>query len=225
MMEKSLQRLDEFLLTLRIQNHDYKHHIHHIENQIQTAEDLSSLRSQVHTYIQQIDTDRSFFSILQGLEQPLFRSVLFGAYQRCQKEHIDFQLNCSSLLPVFPLKDYQLVEVLENLISNAVEQNCVLPEKQRFLTITLFSDGFTNECAITNPLEVDYSLMKNIDLPGRTSKGGSHQGLGLTSTKQILNLYALPLYQKYDADNNTITFSFTYQHARKESEHASNCVN
>ncbi len=212
--EQHIEKLDHFVHLLRRYNHDYKHHIHHIMTQIESASDLQSLRSDLHGYVEQMDEDRNVTSRLQVIEQPLFRSVLYGAYLRCQAENILFTLTSTELLPAFPLKDYQLVEVLENLLSNAIEHNLKLEPEKRWLNISLsvqqLESRTEHSCIISNSV---LSTMSLNDLQGTSKKpssSGITHGIGLSSAKEILGSYQLPLYVQLDQDSSSISFSFSY---------------
>lgn len=217
--EKHAESLDQFMHLLRKNNHDYKHHIHHITNQIETAADLQTLRADIRDYVQQLDADRSVASQLQSIEQPLFRSVLYGAYLRCQTENIPVSLTTTDLLPAFPLKDYQLVEVLENLLSNAIEHNLKLEPENRSLTISLSvcCNGLLQEntCTITNSVMPTFTLEDLKSTSKHTSNSADIHGVGLASVKEILADYHIPLYVQLNAEQHLISFSFSYSDSER----------
>ncbi len=217
--EKHVESLDQFMHLLRKNNHDYKHHIHHITNQIETAADLQTLRADIRDYVQQLDADRSVASQLQSIEQPLFRSVLYGAYLRCQTENIPVSLTTTDLLPTFPLKDYQLVEVLENLLSNAIEHNLKLEPENRSLTISLSvcrSDLLQeNTCTITNSVLPTFTLEDLKSTSKHTSNSATLHGIGLASVKEILADYHIPLYVQLNAEQHLVSFSFSYSDSER----------
>ena len=217
--EKHAESLDQFMHLLRKNNHDYKHHIHHITNQIETAADLQTLRTDIRDYVQQLDADRSVASQLQSIEQPLFRSVLYGAYLRCQTENIPVSLTTTDLLPTFPLKDYQLVEVLENLLSNAIEHNLKLEPENRSLTISLSvcCSGLLQEntCTITNSVMPTFTLEDLKSTSKHTSNSAAIHGIGLASVKEILADYHIPLYVQLNAEQHLVSFSFSYSDSER----------
>ena len=212
--EQHVEKLDHFVHSLRRYNHDYKHHIHHIISQVESASDLQALRSDLRSYVDQIEEDRYVTSSLQAIEQPLFRSVLYGAYLRCQTENIPFTLTTTELLPSFPLKDYQLVEVLENLLSNAIEHNIKLEPEKRWLNISLsvqqHESHSEHSVTISNAILQSLSLKDLQFTSKKSSSSDALHGIGLSSVKETLGSHQIPLYVQLDSDSPCISFSFSY---------------
>lgn len=209
-LEEQIQNSESFVVTMKTQLHDYKHHIQYLLDQIQSTPDLTTLREETSEYLVDLDHDRSFYDCLIAIDQPVFRASLFGCFARCKKQNIPFQLITGDLLPHFPLKDYQLVEVLENLISNAIEHNLSLPEEKRYLLIRLSADGRTHRFSIENPAD-------NIDLPlselyknGTTSKDG-HPGLGLGSIQKTLADHDIHFAGSRNHDTGSVSFELIYE--------------
>ncbi len=109
--EKHVESLDQFMHLLRRYNHDYKHHIHHITNQIETAEDLQTLRADIRNYVKQLDSDRSIAAQLQSIEhnlklEPENRSLTISL-SVCRSDLLQ-ENTCTitnSVLPTFTLED------------------------------------------------------------------------------------------------------------------------
>ena len=209
-LEKQIMESESFVQSMRTQLHDYKHHIQYLLDQIQSAPDLSSLQTETAEYLIDLDHDRSLYDQLIAIHEPVFRATLFGCFARCKKLNISFELIMSDLLPTFPLKDYQLVEVIENLITNAIEHNLTLSVENRFILITMTTDNDLQYFSIENPAE-------NLELPlsalyrvGTTTKNG-HAGLGLDSINQILSANNISFSGSHDLDMKSIRFELTYE--------------
>ena len=104
-----------------------------------------------------------------------------------------------------------MVEVVENLISNAIEHNMSLPEEKRYLLITLSADHSNHRFSIENPAD-------NINLPlsdlyknGVSSKGSNHQGLGLSSIQKTLSEHKILFSGSRDYDTGSIRFEILYE--------------
>lgn len=111
MLAAHINDIEASIHSLRIQNHDYKHHIRNLRNQINTATTLDELRPEVNTYIDQMEEDRLWLTSILNINQPVLRSVVYGCYSKCLQENISFNFSSSDQLPNFPLKEYQLVEL------------------------------------------------------------------------------------------------------------------
>ena len=210
-LEEQMRSSEAFVVSMRMQLHDYKHHIQYLSDQIQSTPDLATLRAETSEYLDDLEHERSFYDQLIAIRQPVFRAALYGCFARCRKLGIPFQLITGDLLPQFPLKDYQLVEVLENLIANAIEHNLSIPEEKRYILITLSAAPSEQRFSIENPVD-------DIDLPltelyktGVSSKGDSHQGLGLTSIRKTLASHSVDFSGSRNFDTGSIRFELLYE--------------
>lgn len=207
-----LSNIEACVLSLRIQNHDNKHHLRNLRNQINTAQTLNELQNEVNFYMDQLENDRSILSAILNITQPVLRSVIYGCYVKCLQENIAFDFHSSDQLPNFPLKDYQIVELLENLTINAIEQNLLLPESKRYISLRFFVEDKHNEITITNPV-TDASLpLSDMLITGTTTKNSvHHQGLGLTSIQKICSSNHIDFFGQ--REDESVSFSIAYEEA------------
>lgn len=208
--KQSMQNSQNLISTMRMQLHDYKYHLHHLQNLISSAVDLSDLQKESNSYIEQLDSDRSLYEMLLSIKNMTVRAFLFGCYNECRIKDIPIYIETTNVLPAFPLKDYQFVEVADNLFTNALEHNLTLEPDRRYIRITLSSENGVQLFSIENPAD-------NIDLPleelylmNVSTKSGSHEGLGLSSIQNILSANHIHFSGSRSYDCSSIVFSFTY---------------
>ena len=209
--ENSLQTIRSYLEKIRIENHDYKHHIHYLQDRIRTSNDRQ-LQEEVDSYVAELDKSTELQDMILSVDSILFRSVIYGCYLRCQENRIPFSFSTTNLLPAFPVKDYQLVSALENLISNAIENNMTIPDdSKRFLQIDLKADSAENIISITNPVANYTGNIDDYFLAGYSSKDPTvHKGLGLTSVLQTMSDNDIAFSAKYSENDSTISFTIRY---------------
>ena len=208
--EQNLRNSQALMDTIRVQVHDFKHHIHHLHNLIDSTTDLASLKTQSQEYISLLEQDRSLYDLVLSIENPGIRAFLFGCCDSCRKNHIQLDIQATPVLPSFPLKEYQLIEILENLMTNAIEHNLLLNENSRFIHIQLQHENGENAFSIENPIGNISLPVEEMFIMNQTSKGGPHQGLGLSSISNILNNTPVRLSAYRDQSNQTIVFSLLY---------------
>ena len=193
-----------------MQVHDFKHHIHHLENLIRSAPDLASLKEESQEYITLLEQDRSLYDLILSIENPGIRAFLFGCYDRCRKNQIELDIQATPLLPYFSLKEYQLISIAENLMANAIEHNLLLNETSRFIHIQLQYENGDHIFSIENPIGNISLPVEEMFIMNQTSKGGLHQGLGLSSISSLLDNTPINLSAYRDQANQTIVFSLIY---------------
>ena len=198
--------------AIRKENHDYKHQIRHLYERIATASDLPDLRKTLIPYIDSLNASTAVPDAILSVDNTMIKAVLYGGYLRCQEEGISFSFDSTDLLPAFPIEDYLLVQILENLLSNAIEHNMSIPEeKKRFVHMRLFADHTDNLIAIENAAgDMDIPL-QDMFRSGFSTKDHSHQGLGLTNTQEILSEHHIAFYGKKNSEKSSVTFTLLYK--------------
>lgn len=189
--QKYIREMNEHLEESRRSMHDFNKHIRYLRNAIMVGSENQELIHNVNTYCEELLDIYEKEEILLQLDDPVLRAILYGRRAQASAGHIDFILNASPVLPVFPLKSYQIVEVFDNLINNAFECVAELPEDRRWIRITLSSalqeNGRTQHMlCIENPCPpLDLSLIASDKK--YTSKGGTHQGVGLKHVAHVVS--------------------------------------
>ena len=198
--QKYIREMNEHLEESRRSMHDFNKHIRYLRNEVAVGSDNPELVRRVDAYCAGLIDIYGKEEILLQLDNPVLRAILYGRRTQATTNHIDFILNATPVLPDFPLKNYQIVEIFDNLLDNAFECVVELPETERWIRVTLSAtpheNGETHHMlCIENPCRtLNFSAIASDEK--YTSKGGRHQGIGLkhvahmvadTGGKLILN--------------------------------------
>ena len=145
------------------------------------------------------------------LEDPTFRALLYRREMQARTLGITFILNASTILPMFPLRDYQLVTIFDNLLDNAFECVETLPNekwiKVSLQTIPLEHGGLRHILCVQNPFEdIDFSAITCQKY--YTTKGGNHHGVGLQNVGQLVKISGGRLLLNHD--NQIFTVKIVY---------------
>ena len=208
---QSMKSSQDLLAAMRVQLHDYKHHLNHIRDMITTADDLSVLKYETGSYIDQLYKDRSTYEVLLALDNTVIRAFLFGCLRRCEAYGIPLFLDTSAMLPEFPLKDYQFIEVADNLFCNALEHNLTLDGERRYIRMTLSSEEDVQLFSVENPADNISLPLESLYIANMTTKTGSHQGLGLPSIRRTLADNNIRFSGTRDYERGCVIFSVIYQ--------------
>ncbi|MBO6159019.1 MAG: GHKL domain-containing protein [Firmicutes bacterium] len=210
--KENLQSIEKYLQEIKIENHNYKHHIHHLQSMVQTATNLDDLKLTIDSYVTELDESSELLEMILAISNIQYKALLYGAYMQCTQREISFSFTATQILPSFPIDDYQLVVAIENLISNAVEANEVLPDSaDRFINISLYADANKNEISISNPLPSFSGDINDFLISGNSSKTSSdHSGLGLPSILLTMSSHKVYFFGKYDDKRQTICYTIQY---------------
>ena len=188
--QKYIDELNELLNDSKKNMHDFNKHIRYLHNLVQTRSENQELNEEVDNYCKELIESYNEESILLQLDNSIFRALLYGRISQAKKGNIDFQLDASPVLPVFPVKNYQLVEIFDNLMDNAFECVAELSENSRWVRVTLTTtpqkDGsYLHMFCIENPC-TSVNLSEITGGRTYTSKKGKHQGVGLRCVSQTV---------------------------------------
>lgn len=186
--EKYINEMNTHLEQSRRSIHDFNKHIRYLRNTVALNVEDSRIVQDVDEYC---DTMLSVYEkeeVLLQLDNPVLRAILYGRQSQALEQHIEYILDATPVLPVFPLKNYQIVEVLDNLINNAFECVTELPEDARWLRIKLSltphtDNGSEHMLCIENPAPtVDMDAIIN-----DKSYSGTHHGIGLQHVSKLVS--------------------------------------
>lgn len=211
--QRNIATTEKIIDSYRTQVHNSKAHLDHLSGIVNSASTLETAKEEVNNYLGHLNRSKETSSLIYAVEDPLLRAVLYSAYANCVEKEIGFCLEMSPLLPSFPLKDFELVEVVDNLMKNAIDST-VDNKDNRSITIRLIADAYTNYLAVLNYYSGDTPDTSLIIQKGFSTKGGSHLGLGLSSITEILKPYHMTLNCEVDVAAQQICFSFDYLQAQ-----------
>lgn len=202
---------ESILESCNTEIHNYHSHITHLMNIIETNTDIQLIKAECSGYLQDLQADRMLPESIMAIKQPLFRSTLYGWYTKCLEAGIPFTFSATAMLPVFPLKEYVLVEIMDILFMNALEYEISIPKEARQIDIELKADAVSNEVKISNHI-TDIAAISAVLYAnqGPTTKAG-HKGIGLKYARKTCEENQMTLTSTIDTENSTLSFSIVYQ--------------
>ena len=211
LFRKNLMTTESILESCNTEIHNYHSHITHLMNIIETNTDIQLIKAECSGYLQDLQADRMLPESIMAIKQPLFRSTLYGWYTKCQEAGIPFTFSATAMLPVFPLKEYVLVEIMDILFMNALEYEISIPKEARQIDIELKADAVSNEVKISNHI-TDIAAISAVLYAnqGSTTKAG-HKGIGLKYARKTCEENQMTLISTIDTENSTLSFSIVYQ--------------
>lgn len=211
--QKHINDLDKLLDSSRKSIHDFNKHIKYIHNFVMTNSNDNNLKTEIDDYCKNLVNIYDDEEILLQLDSPIFRALLYGRRTQAVKNQIEFVLDATPVLPKFPMENFKLVEVFDNLMDNAFE--CVIGLKNitdKWIKVSLSfeqKDTFAyHKLTIYNPYE-EVDISRIINSKTYTSKGSSHMGIGLKKVAQLVDDTGGTLL--ISTDNNIFSVSIIYE--------------
>lgn len=206
----SFQNLIE---SIRLKQHEFDNHINAIYNQHYMYKTYDELVNAQKDYCMAVTTENRFNKLLTS-GNSIIIGFLYGKFVEIDKLGIkvSYKVSVNKLDVGVPV--YKLVEVIGNLINNAVEALELEEERKGlFVSIIEVNDEFEievrNESKLINFNEVSEFFSKGY------SRKGEKRGLGLYNVKNICNEYKLNLFCQNKTIDEENWFCFNIDNKKK----------
>ena len=197
---------DNLIDNIRSKQHEFDNHINTIYSQHYIFRTYKELVEAQKNYCQVVTTENRFNKLLKS-GNPVIIGFLYGKFVEIDKMGIDISYHISIEEFQVGIPVYKLVEILGNLIGNAVE---ALLDAERYNKLYIFIEEKDKKFSIEVRNESDYINFTDMNLffTKGYSKKGKNRGLGLFHVKSICSEYNLNLLclNKKIEDINWISF-------------------
>lgn len=192
---------------IRVRQHEFDNHISAIYSLHYVCDSYEELVRAQNEYSQAVIKENRYNKLLKA-GNPLLIGFLYGKLVEIEKLgiRISYQISVGDLKVDIPT--YKLVEILGNLLKNAVEaiQRSEIDSEIYISVIEI--DGIL-EIEVRNRSEfIQYSVIEAFFKKGY-SKKGRNRGLGLFNVKTICNEYLLQIFCENKIIDNKNWLSFT----------------
>lgn len=214
--EIELQRIyggmyEDLLGEIRRKQHDYKNQLGAIRSIHMVAESSFELKQMQSEYIEKLEENSKYDSILTGCNNPILAGYLYYRCLLCEKANIlvDISLSVNQVECNIPL--HQIVEIIGILIDNACENVLSETVENRKISINILEREENIKMIISNPARyMSFLDIDNMFKEGFSTKG-KDRGLGLTRCLELLKKYNSEINVKNAVieDDNWIEFTVT----------------
>lgn len=200
---------EELIGIVRMRQHEFDNHLNSIISLQYTTDTYEELKNAQMLYIREIQSDHRYNKLLKE-GNPFFIGFLYGKFQSLSKEGIDIDYKVRvGALDGYRLPVYKLIEIANDLITNAAEALAQTEEKRLSVTALEDEGGFVLEVKNRGEvLEPEY-ISKCFE-KGFSSKGDG-RGYGLCNVRDICDRYHLELafYNQDLKGKNWVCFQIT----------------
>lgn len=206
----SFQNLIE---SIRLRQHEFDNHINAIYNQHYMYKTYDELVNAQKDYCLAVTTENRFNKLLTS-GNSIIIGFLYGKFIEIDRLglKVSYKVSVDELDVGVPI--YKLIEVMGNLINNAVEA-LKQQEKRRGLFVSIIEINDEFEIEIRNESElISYSEINNFFSKGYSRKG-ENRGLGLYNVKNICNEYKLNLFCQNKTIDGENWLCFTINNKKK----------
>lgn len=181
--KKYLPIIDGLMKELRSKQHEFDNHIQALNMITITNTDYESVVNSMKKYMKELDVNSELKKLIK-LDNKILAGFLYDKTIKAEDNKIDFQIEIKDYEFKTNLKDYELIEVIGNLIDNAFETGV---ENNRVI-LSIYSEKNMSAIEIRNlhPY-IDSNSLSKFFIPGYSTKSNKGHGNGLPNVKKIIN--------------------------------------
>ncbi len=186
--------------NIRLRQHEFDNHIATIYSQHYIYKSHEELIEAQKNYCQMV-TKENCFNKLLSTGNPIIIGFLYGKFIEIDKMGIDIVYNISIDEMEIGIPIYKIIEILGNLISNAVEAIQDI-EGSNKLYVSIVEEKNKMEIEVRNESPfISHDKINFFFIKGYSSKG-ENRGLGLYNVKNICEEYSMKIYcENLEIDN------------------------
>jgi signal transduction histidine kinase len=176
--------ISNLIEDVKRKQHDFKNHLNTIYG-IAQSEDQGISKDSIKEYIKSLNNDLKEIDGLIQLDNRVLAGILYSKLCYADDHGIDFKMEINNQLMNISLQNYQLAEILNNLIDNAFDAIKELKEKTVIVETGFRKDQNFIEVR-NNGIPIKYNDIPKIFDKGFSTKGFGGRGYGLYNIKKIV---------------------------------------
>lgn len=181
----------ELIRTIRAKQHDFQNHISALYGLHYTCSSYEELVEKQREYCENVKEDHYFNKLLtEG--NSIIIGFLYGKFSHARELNIDVEYSVNLEGMNLQIPDFQLIEIMGNLLDNAIEALSQMPENRRKLSFQLVCQN-QNILRVRNICEyIPYDRLEKLFEMDESTKGAG-RGVGLYRTKELCDANKLDI--------------------------------
>lgn len=177
--------VEEMISEIKRKQHEFKNHLNTIYGICYTT-DEKFIKENITKYVKSIDSSIITVDELINIDNKIVAAVIYSKICEAKSKNIKFLHSIKSKLDNTKLKEYELVELLSNLLNNAFEYIEVNNINEKVVYVKVGLEKNVNFIEVANY----YIPTDSIDIGSIFKKGfstkGKDRGYGLYNVKKIV---------------------------------------
>lgn len=189
--------LEDMVDEVRQRQHEFKNHLSVLYGLTQ-IENPKEAKLEMKQYIETIIERAKTPDQLLQIKNNILSAIIYSKKSLAEEKNISFDVEFQGEIPEYPLEKYELVELLGNLLNNAIEAT---EDRGNAAKVVLIL-GIEKDTKIIEVRNIGEDLpqetIDSIFQKGFTTKKGKHRGYGLYNVKKIVDYYKGTIELSFD---------------------------
>lgn len=198
--------LEDMIEEIRRKQHDFKNYLNAINGIVEVARG-EELKTRLKNYIENVNHSYQNLEDIVYIKDLIIRAVVYNKLCEAERLNIRFLYNINNNFLGDILKDYEISDILGNLINNAFE--AVSNDENKEVLLNIFTEENSTVIEVKNngtPIKAED--INNIFKRGFSTKG-ENRGYGLYNIKKIVERSGGKL--QLSIENNYTTFRILFK--------------
>lgn len=189
--------MQRFMNVIRSQRHDYNFHLQALSGLIGEG-NLEDCRQ----YLSGLVRDSADMNTLLPIKDPAIAALIFSFRSQAQEEGIALYLDIQNDMSCVMTSVYETNKIIGNLLQNAIDEVSGHEDKSFGIHLYILKRGENCIVHVANKIAVKgdvQAYLQDVYKPGHSTKN-SHEGIGLSSVRNLLERYRGVVYSRLDGD-------------------------
>ncbi|HZX20792.1 MAG TPA: ATP-binding protein [Clostridia bacterium] len=201
--------LKSMMHEIRQKQHDFKNHLNVLYMIVQTEDDRQA-KEKIKEYIEGLVDSIKPADRLLGIGDQILGAIIYSKKALAERKNICFEVEFKEEIPKYPLERYELVELLGNLLDNAIEAAEGGSDNNPKVILTLGTEGGHKIIEVKNTGKtIQQSDIDKVFKSGFSTKEGKYRGYGLYNIKKIVDDHNGTI--KLSSGNGYTVFKISFQ--------------
>ncbi|WP_055665962.1 sensor histidine kinase [Desnuesiella massiliensis] len=206
--ERYSEVAENLLTDVRRRQHDFKNHLNTIYGMAQVT-DEREIKDKISKYIESLNYSFHSMDKIIQVENKIVSGIIFCKLQEAYDKGIDFQYLIQGNIEEIIVKDYELSEIIYNLLDNAFDAVLEIKDEYKKVVLSIIRDESSILIEVTNSsLTIKPENINKIFKKGFSTKGSLSRGFGLYNVKKIVDFYGGKI--EISLENNQTTFKILF---------------
>ncbi len=207
--EKYIPVLKGMVHEMRQKQHDFKNHLSVLYGIVQIGDDVQ-VKEKTKEYIDKLLYNIQPVDRLLNIDDQVLSAIIYSKKALARTKNVSFEIELKERVPEYPLEKYELVELLGNLLDNAIEAAESGGDDNPRVVLTL---GVEEDSKIIKVWNTGKTIQQNhidkVFQRGFSTKKGENRGYGLYNINRIVNCYDGTIELR--SDNDYTAFEILFQ--------------
>jgi len=169
----------------RRKQHDFKNHLNTI-NAIVEITSEKEVKNELNKYIMSFEYSNNFVEDIIYIDNIIIKAIIYNKLCEADRLNLKFLFNVANNTLENSLNDYEISDILNNLLDNAFQ--AVTNSNNRVVILNICEEKNANIIEVKNSgITLKIDDIENIFERGFSTKEGENRGYGLYNIKEIAN--------------------------------------